>query len=429
MVNNAQADIEITLRLKAQQIQNDMNDIKKRLKSNFSDFEALNLIQTQKGMKNVNRELRMITDSGKAASRQIKFQRDFFQDINTVLGKVDKNIDKQKKQFPSWALSIMFAGMALQRMSVSLMTFGTKAYDEVSHSIIGTITANDRLQGSMLYLGYTMGEAFAPVLEYLIPIITGISEWVSENDSLVRTVTMIGVIFGTMMLATGGLTLAINGLKTFKNLITETNWTSFGNQIQSAVGMIAIGYSLVAAEGAYSDFKSGKAMAGIKDALTSAAMMVGGFVMMSNPIVGGALIGVGLTFKFMNDKFFAQFVTVLQTMANILLLLGAVIIDTLVSPFIAAYNVVVATRNLLSKKDDWKPMEQYSLTSKSYDKMMSDASNYWNINADGTKGSNTTNANTTNNYYGTVNQGVSSKDNLTSSAFGQQVSSYGTPVW
>lgn len=185
---NSKADIEISIRLQTLKLNKELNDTRKRLNSSFSALDAK----------------RFATIQTKIAANQKK--------INQLYA---------PQKFQSWALSIMFAGFAMQRLSMQLMTFGTKAYDEVSHSIIGTITANDRLQGSLMYLGYTFGQAMQPVFEALIPIIEMISTWVSENEGLVRTITTIALILGTLAGVGGALTLAINGFKAMFTAISS----------------------------------------------------------------------------------------------------------------------------------------------------------------------------------------------------------------
>lgn len=132
----------------------------------------------------------------------------------------DKTLQLKKSlgttPFAGWAMSIMFAGMALQRMSSQLYTFGTKAFNEISHSVEGTVTQTDMLEGSMKYLGYTFGEALQPVAELLIPIIDYISELLESSPLLqgfVRTFVILAAIFGTLAAVGGASALAYNGLK------------------------------------------------------------------------------------------------------------------------------------------------------------------------------------------------------------------------
>ena len=58
-----------------------------------------------------------------------------------AIRKVKNEIADSRTPFAGWALSILFAGMALQRFSTQLIQFGTKAYNDIAHSVEGTTTA------------------------------------------------------------------------------------------------------------------------------------------------------------------------------------------------------------------------------------------------------------------------------------------------
>lgn len=129
---------------------------------------------------------------------------------------LNKNLDKTKKKieqvpFAGYAMSIMFAGMALQSMSMSLYKWGTKAFQEISHSVEGTITNTDLLEGSMKYLGFTIGQALEPTIGLLIPIIDMISAWTEKNPELTKGLIVIGAVLGTLLFVGGSLKLAFDG--------------------------------------------------------------------------------------------------------------------------------------------------------------------------------------------------------------------------
>lgn len=128
---------------------------------------------------------------------------------------VAEKLDKIKRAAYSANLSMLFAGAALQRISQSIMTFGTRAYDDISHSIVGTVTANDRLAGSMTMLGFSVGEALQPLLEFLIPIVEYFAEWVEENQTLVMWVVGLAAAIGTLVTVMASVNLIIATFGTF----------------------------------------------------------------------------------------------------------------------------------------------------------------------------------------------------------------------
>ena len=101
-----------------------------------------------------NEGKKLITNINKH-SREIK-------ELNSAMG-------KNQKQFAGWAMSLMFAGMALKRMFDTVWKSSTKTFNEISHSVEGTTTGFDMLQGSMKFLQYMVGDALQPVADALVP--------------------------------------------------------------------------------------------------------------------------------------------------------------------------------------------------------------------------------------------------------------------
>jgi hypothetical protein len=235
--------------------------------------------------------------------------------LNKELQTSKRNLEglgnKMKKQttpFAGWAMSIMFAGMALQRFSMSIYKFGTKAFQEISHSVEGTVTNTDRLEGSMKYLGFTVGQALEPLLGILIPIIDRIADWTEANPKLVATLTALGIALGTLFMVGGMMKLAING---FKDLyaIMSSDWAALGAKITKGIGIIAIGYALVEAKTAYDDFKDGKVVAGIISGLSAGLTGIGGIMLVRGNMAGGYLIAIGVALKLVKEGVFLTTLT------------------------------------------------------------------------------------------------------------------------
>lgn len=155
--------------------------------------------------------------------------------VDKVSGKINKVMNNVKKdsgslgqqfkrnevRFQGWAMSIMFFGMAIQRVFLNIWKQSTQVFNDVMHSVEGTVTGFDMLQGSMKYLWYTIGEALEPLAAQLIPIIMRIQEWVSTHEELTRKWVKWGIIIGTIMMLVGTLVLGFNGVFTaVRNLIT-----------------------------------------------------------------------------------------------------------------------------------------------------------------------------------------------------------------
>ncbi len=118
---------------------------------------------------------------------------------------------KSKIAFSGWALSLMFAGMALKRTFDTIWKSSTKTFQDVMHSVEGTVTGFDILQGSLAFLGFTVGSALEPLAMWLAPIIDGVSDWVMQNEDLVRGFVAMSGIIGTVLTTFGMLKLAGDG--------------------------------------------------------------------------------------------------------------------------------------------------------------------------------------------------------------------------
>jgi hypothetical protein len=142
---------------------------------------------------------------GQASSQYIDKQ------LTGAVKNASKKLEQGKRAFAGWAMSIMFFGMALQRAFSQIWTTSTKTFQDVMHSVEGTVTQFDMLEGSMKYLGFVAGAALEPIAAWLIPVIDSISEWIVNNEELFRTIVAVGGIAGTVFAIGGAAALAVNG--------------------------------------------------------------------------------------------------------------------------------------------------------------------------------------------------------------------------
>lgn len=131
-----------------------------------------------------------------------------------VLKQVRGEVRKTKNEFPSWALSLMFFGQLITQTMMGIWRNSVRTFQDIAHSIRGTVTGFDRLQASLTYLGFVVGQALEPIAAFLAPIIMNIANWVNENEKLVRTLFVTLSIIGGILTFVGLLGLSINALKT-----------------------------------------------------------------------------------------------------------------------------------------------------------------------------------------------------------------------
>lgn len=308
--------------------------------------------------------------------------------------------------FQGWAMSLMFAGMALQRMSQSIYKFGTKAFQEISHSVEGTVTQTDMLEGSMKYLGFTIGAALEPVISFLIPIVDKISEWVEANPDLTRQAVIftsiagaIAMISGSAVLAwTNGLQPLINGIKSLTGL-TGMQQLSIGFALYNAGSGIASLIKGEVLEGIAELTKSAgfiaaatmsnKTTAGVlfgiafameavdivlkngaftKDNLARLFMSTAPGAFMVSPGVGAALLTVGVamtilpedTFDYISRRLAIAFGMVIATLAGVA--------ESVLSPITAVINGIIAAYNWVTG-DNIKPIDTWGWTNKAMDRI------------------------------------------------------------
>lgn len=184
MAKGGQADVVITVGMALKQLKRDAAQAKKVIKNGLMGNSATGV---DAGLKSFNR-------------------------VQSRIDGINKAIRPAQKAFSGWALSIMFFGMAMRRVFDSIWKSSQKTFQEVMHSVDGTVTGFDILQGSLAYLGFTAGQALEPLAQMLVPIIDRLTEWISNNEELFRGV-MVGLfVFGSLLTLLGTLKLAFDGL-------------------------------------------------------------------------------------------------------------------------------------------------------------------------------------------------------------------------
>lgn len=133
------------------------------------------------------------------------------QRLNLALKKQQAILKANKKEFAGWAMSLMFAGMAMKQQFDSIWRASTKTFNDVMQSVEGTVTGFMMLDGALKYLGFTAGQALEPIAYFLIPIIDKVSEWILQNERLFQGIMIALGAGGTVLMAFGMIKLALDG--------------------------------------------------------------------------------------------------------------------------------------------------------------------------------------------------------------------------
>lgn len=194
-------------------------DVSRSIKEGEANFKKVQATWTKESVTSVKAQEKLAKETEKAAhvvgrswARQGKYASESIREIGDVTKDLDKRINKNRFQFQGWALSVLFFGQALQRTFTSIAKFGISSFQEISHSVEGVVTNTDMLDGSMKYLGFTIGEALEPVIGFLIPIIESIANWVDEHPKLTAVIITGGIALGAFLTLLGLSVLSFNGL-------------------------------------------------------------------------------------------------------------------------------------------------------------------------------------------------------------------------
>lgn len=138
--------------------------------------------------------------------------------------RLNQQFKKNEGHFNAWALSVMFFGMLIMRTMQQIWKSSTQTFQDVMHSVEGTTTGFDLLQGSLKYLGFIAGQALEPLAQELIPIVLKIAELIENNEGVFRSFVKWGFIIGSILVVLGQVVLGFNGLVT----LVKNVGTAFG---------------------------------------------------------------------------------------------------------------------------------------------------------------------------------------------------------
>jgi hypothetical protein len=313
-----QADVTIEF---ATKILNATRDTKK--------FYSMNTKAAQDFEKAQNK---MYTKTGKISKRAVKRMADANKRLNeSTVGysraliagrKAQEDFNKSmgKTPFAGWALSIMFAGMAMKRAFNSIWKSSSKTFQDVMHSVDGTVTGFDQMEGSLKFLQFTAGQALEPIAEAIIPIIDAVSDWISENEELFQ-VFVVGLgVGGTVLTAIGMGKLALNGFqdaftKAFGTPVGKTKFVKslggLNGMITKAIGVVGIVVGLKMLDDSIEDFAKGKWITGGLKSAGGTLSIIGGVMMLKGNAVGGALIAIGVAMDLIGQGTF--FTKIMET--------------------------------------------------------------------------------------------------------------------
>jgi len=182
-------------------------DVSKMMKTNLQ-FEEL-----QKNARLVGLEVRGSAKSMSVFQNGIKLTGET---ARQGFMKIGRNAERMQGQFDMSMLSIMFFGMAMQRMFSGLMRMGITTYKELTKNNTEASTAVTHLEANMQLLKFTLGEALVsallPYMDTIVNLITALAAWISKHQKLVAWILIVGAALGTFLFVLGTVKLGLGAI-------------------------------------------------------------------------------------------------------------------------------------------------------------------------------------------------------------------------
>ena len=170
-----------------------------------------------------------------------------FKKTSKRVQETSKDIDSQRKSFPAWALSLMFAGHMIQRMYQQIARTGTQTFNTIMRSQDYTRSNFEHFQNTVTKAWFYVGQALEPIWAYLTKIVDKVAEWIKENPKIVQQKTEILGVLGTIFTVIGSIVLLVAALTKMFSAIA--GWKIWGLLAQLGVWIWGIIKVIAAAVG------------------------------------------------------------------------------------------------------------------------------------------------------------------------------------
>ena len=163
------------------------------------------------------------------------------------LKKLNTAIYKNRQQFKGWALSILFAGWALERFFKRIITSSISTFMSLSEETNSTRASVTMLQAAFQTLSYSVGSAFSGLIEavlpFLINIIEKFTDFTDRHPKFVASFLAIGFGVGFLFKTFGQLIIGIDGVidgfRFLKGVIETIKFATLIENIKSLPGIFS----------------------------------------------------------------------------------------------------------------------------------------------------------------------------------------------
>jgi len=175
------------------------------------------------GFETMQKQARQLGYTIEGSSKKMKIFRDGVQltgaQGKTAFMNIGRHAEKMRQSFDMSALSIMFFGMAIQRLFMGLIKMGVGTFKELTKGNTEASSAISHLEANFQLLKFTIGdaimEALMPFMDDIVKMVTKVSDWITENKKLVGWIVIVGTVIGTLLFVMGTLILGFGGVITY----------------------------------------------------------------------------------------------------------------------------------------------------------------------------------------------------------------------
>lgn len=285
----------------------------------------------------------------------------FVQDLNRrtiVEDNIAKNKQKQNeaqlknvRRFKAEYLSIMFAGMQLQRTFGGLFKDLISSYKELTKESVTPLSASlIRLEANWKFLKFAMLDAASPLIQTIADAFANIAYWIAKQDpttltlltGLIGTLALLGtaafafgqgaLLFTSMASAASYSTAtytAMDGTISKLTLVKSKDMTAGAKFLKSLGDVAAMGAITISIKEAFdsaSKLSQGDYVGSWIDGLEAAVGMTGGLLWLGgNKAAGGAMFAVLIGMELLeSNKLFKSFFSIFGVIAGIGTMAGVV---------------------------------------------------------------------------------------------------------
>lgn len=152
-----------------------------------------------------------------------------------------KAFNEMRGEVLSFGLSTLFTNMAIKRTLMNIAQQSMSTYNKLNVNTELANNATNKLNMTLDYLKYIIGESISTALESMLPFLTSVidsvSEWIEKNPKLIGDLLIWGIVITTVLMAIGQLGLGLLGIISALKLVGIVNAAGiFGGIGGAAVG-------------------------------------------------------------------------------------------------------------------------------------------------------------------------------------------------